>query len=281
MDDVPTANTSPGTGNPHARTMRQLSPQSIRRLSILAMLIGIFSFGAAAGLFATSWLKKTSGNAATVAAVPSKDPVDAPRSASEPTSPAAARSGISSGELPYDGKPPAEDAQTTSLAPRAATAVNPQPQDTASGRATGPASEVPAHSSGVEERKPVETAEVPSLTAPPIPPSLAPSQKKVAKAPQKSPASKTAKDREIERIKQQAAEELKRKADNGAANDSKQPAPGSVKSTSSKPASKRVLLAQCEQASNFILKERCKWDICNGMWGKDGCPSYEKHGGLF
>jgi hypothetical protein len=46
-------------------------------------------------------------------------------------------------------------------------------------------------------------------------------------------------------------------------------------------ASTRLVLARCEQKSNFILREHCKWDICNGQWGKNGCPSFEKQASIY
>ena len=33
-------------------------------------------------------------------------------------------------------------------------------------------------------------------------------------------------------------------------------------------------LASCDRRSNIILREHCRWQVCNGMWGKNGCPSY-------
>lgn len=98
------------------------------------------------------------------------------------------------------------------------------------------------------------------------------------------------KNREIERIRQQAAEELKKKNENQRAADEARARaanrPG-VTSASEKRqlpvagASKRALLAQCERRSNFILREHCKWEICDGSWGKNGCPSYEKQASVF
>jgi hypothetical protein len=98
------------------------------------------------------------------------------------------------------------------------------------------------------------------------------------------------KNREIERIRQQAAEELKKKNENQrAAEEPRARATNrpSVTSTSEKRqspvggANKRALLAQCERRSNFILREHCKWEICDGSWGKNGCPSYEKQASAF
>lgn len=32
--------------------------------------------------------------------------------------------------------------------------------------------------------------------------------------------------------------------------------------------------AQCLELSSFLRREQCKWQVCNGKWGQDGCPSY-------
>lgn len=32
--------------------------------------------------------------------------------------------------------------------------------------------------------------------------------------------------------------------------------------------------AQCQALDNFLRREQCKWQVCSGKWGQDGCPSY-------
>jgi len=34
--------------------------------------------------------------------------------------------------------------------------------------------------------------------------------------------------------------------------------------------------AQCLEISGFLRREQCKWQVCSGKWGQDGCPSYEQ-----
>jgi len=34
-------------------------------------------------------------------------------------------------------------------------------------------------------------------------------------------------------------------------------------------------LGQCQHRSNFFRREYCKWQVCDGRWGKYGCPSFE------
>lgn len=93
-------------------------------------------------------------------------------------------------------------------------------------------------------------------------------------------AERLAKSREIERIKRQATEELKSKSERqksgqtGRSSASKEA--DKVKVTRGKPLSKQALLAQCEGISHLIRREQCKWRVCGGSWGQNGCPSYDK-----
>jgi hypothetical protein len=36
------------------------------------------------------------------------------------------------------------------------------------------------------------------------------------------------------------------------------------------------LLARCEKLDGLIWRERCKWKICDGRWGRDGCPAHAR-----
>ncbi len=31
----------------------------------------------------------------------------------------------------------------------------------------------------------------------------------------------------------------------------------------------------CEHSGNILRREQCRWKVCGGRWGKNGCPSYE------
>lgn len=42
-----------------------------------------------------------------------------------------------------------------------------------------------------------------------------------------------------------------------------------------KPNSTQEQYAQCEVMSSFFRREQCKWQVCGGKWGQDGCPSYQ------
>jgi hypothetical protein len=112
---------------------------------------------------------------------------------------------------------------------------------------------------------------------PVAPPAAKVHERNVAKAAQRyRTQQRAANDKEIERIKQQAADELKKKTENQRLNAEARTDEASQRPRPAKPASKLAMLARCERASNFIRREQCKWEVCNGMWGKNGCPSYEK-----
>lgn len=36
------------------------------------------------------------------------------------------------------------------------------------------------------------------------------------------------------------------------------------------------LYSQCLELGNFLRQEQCKWQVCSGKWGQNGCPSYKK-----
>lgn len=88
--------------------------------------------------------------------------------------------------------------------------------------------------------------------------------------------------RELDRIRQQAAEELRRKNEarrlpnEARANASQQKTAKARPAPDRQPRARLVYnqLAACENAGNFLLREQCKWQLCSGRWGKNGCPSY-------
>ncbi|HEY0845202.1 MAG TPA: hypothetical protein VGE12_07530 [Noviherbaspirillum sp.] len=109
-----------------------------------------------------------------------------------------------------------------------------------------------------------------------------------ASTPSQRPAQqKTAKDREIERIRQQAEDELKKKSESGrligrspgsratvAKSPSRQKDAARVRAASSIERRVKATLARCERAPNFIRREQCKWKVCGDSWGRNGCPYY-------
>lgn len=108
--------------------------------------------------------------------------------------------------------------------------------------------------------------------------------------PKRTAPTRSAKDREIERIRQQAEDELKKKPDSGRTigrsrtNQSRsaklqQRKEGAVPVHTASASERHVrsTLAQCERAPNIFRREQCKWRICGGAWGKNGCPYYPPH----
>jgi hypothetical protein len=248
-------------------------------MSAIAFMATIFSFGAAAGVGLAWWLTQPIDTLSSTGVVASSVVKKAP-----PPSPAknglvGSRTGIDPSELPYDGKPPSakenRNASTassgTSEAPEERAAM-PAPVATAAPASGVVNSALPAP---VPEKKQTrgqaaldaeDDAAVPAARSEA---NKAP-QRKVAKAtPHYRTQQHATTDKEIERIKQQAADELKKKIEN------QRLSAQARTDARPRPVSKHAQLARCERASNFILKEQCKWQVCNGMWGKNGCPSYE------
>ena len=104
-------------------------------------------------------------------------------------------------------------------------------------------------------------------------------------APKRKPAVKT--DREIDRIRRQVDEELKKKTEHGRGPGA---APGARKddrnrermaAASTTRAATRAQLARCDRNTNFIGREFCRWKVCNGSWGKNGCPAYEHQKSIY
>lgn len=52
------------------------------------------------------------------------------------------------------------------------------------------------------------------------------------------------------------------------------PGPTKVFTPGGSPTVERV--AECQRQS-FFVREKCMWEVCNGKWGKDGCPSYDRN----
>lgn len=114
-------------------------------------------------------------------------------------------------------------------------------------------------------------------------------ERKSPAAQKRAAPTKSAKDREIERIRQQAEDELKKKPESGrllgrsrgkspsARHQSRRQESPQERTASAKQAYVRASLARCERAPNFFRREQCKWRVCGGAWGKNGCPYYPPH----
>lgn len=292
---------NPFSGETHFAPPTPSSALPPRQLLLRTFLMAaIFIIGITAGLYAARWMTRP----AMVA------PVDTVRK----TAPAAtvtdnagqdgrrhAARGISPGELPYDGAPPAGDetASQLSAAPAATTAESysgaSAPEDDAEQTGSTSLSEVPAgEAQGATADESPNAAvtqsrrTVPGEAARKEAVQKGTAQKRAAgkaadaEKRQERNAKAAAKDREIERIKKQADEELRRKLESRAgdkkASGSKLTAgsrDGRHAATARETRVKQTL-ARCERNSNLFRREQCKWRVCGDSWGKYGCPSYAK-----
>ncbi|SNS32749.1 hypothetical protein SAMN06265795_102231 [Noviherbaspirillum humi] len=277
----------------------------------------VFLIGAGAGLFGAWWgglgfeLEPIEGRAMTESeaarAAMGADASGSSAAASSPAprlpTPMSARNGMSPSELPYDGSRHREAAA-------ARVDPAPAPAPASAGENSSGASAVPAtiQSSGDQpaEETPISPAtasEQPAAAAAAatqgarqpatqarnadIKPTPVERRSAAPSKPRVSESERLAKQREIERIRRQAAEELKRKNQLQRQNEQarlRQPAPAPAKAGDiqmanvqpSEPARASARVAECEAAPNLFQREICKWQLCSGQWGKNGCPSYSK-----
>jgi hypothetical protein len=186
--------------------------------------------------------------------------------------PQQSQSGPSKDELPYGGEKP----EAVAIGKMEGATALPQSQLEPAVPISDKAGASPSRESRSESR--------------PRPEILRPEKKNTPVHQRSHVVRRTNKDREIERIKQQAAEELKKKAESrrsavGAHHASKENADAEQRKTpaahSTRVPAMTALLEQCEQAGNFIRREQCKWRLCGGKWGKNGCPSYPPRSSLY
>lgn len=286
----------PGGGALYVET--KTSRPAVKWLAWLAVLTGIFSFGAAGGLFVSAWLKHHPHYADTArvvipgveiparASVPfveddlvDKD-IDVRPSVPEPEMKSETPKPEATAPAPEaPPQPPAvaeiENIQKQPEPPR----QEAMPQEARQEVATEPPKrEEPPAMTSAQEAKQEAKQEAPAAmetispsTASAVP---APSPKAAKKVrPKPKVAKKSPQDHEIDRIKRQAGDELMKKT--AGRNAAQREQKGTV-TVSARPLNRRTLLVQCERAPNIFQRERCKWNLCNGMWGKNGCPSYEK-----
>ncbi len=270
----------------------------------------IFTLGAAAGLGGAWWADSSGQHPTAASPVPgivSSKPALPPYEELIRRDNGQGARGIRSSELPYDGKPPGESEQTASaplVAPLSSAAISSGGSGEEEGVASAQPAIPPASVSVPEQaRKSSPSPATPKEAAASAnrAPGLGEMRSKESENKAAAPApatskrttvAKNAKDQEIERMRRQADEELKKKnsasrrADDDGRNASRvaqksqantQPA----NSSSSSSNSHKVMLAQCEAAPNIFRREQCKWKLCNGMWGKNGCPSYAKPNNLY
>jgi hypothetical protein len=273
---------------------QQTGPLHRNPVSRVMLMTCIFVVGAVVGLSATWWMSEPTGQPPGKAAIKQIEPVNKAPSATVPGVVAggggAAASAVNPGELPYDGKPPAasNDAPSAAVAmPKERTTSRELPpvDSPPSAAKTKPEPEVPvaivppplpekAEKVAPEKQETTQTAAPTDTVKPPA----KAQETKVAKAPPRyrTPQS-IAKDREIERIQQQADEELKKKSRSRAVTQTARAGTDAAPSSSAGRGSKRPALARCERDEDSLIgRELCKWKVCSGMWGENGCPSYER-----
>jgi hypothetical protein len=268
----------PGHGGQHSYSSfsRDTGALPQRAISRIAIMLGIFVFGAAVGLAAAWWINR----AGPVPHVSALQHSGAARSEGTVQQPApdghrVAVRGISPGELPYDGAPP-RPIEPVEQAPKASASEPPLPALSLTNEMRDAA----------EDAQPVEPIKSPPEAKASEQANSTPIETKVTKKRRTAP--RITKDREIERIKQQANDELKKKFEIGLpvgerrARKQQASSPGNrpqvaITPRESKENHVRKILAQCERSSNLFRREQCKWQLCSGMWGQDGCPSYSKH----
>lgn len=286
---------------------QQTGPLHRNPVSRVMLMACIFAVGAAVGLAATWWMSTPADKQPSQATARKLEPVGkAPGSPTPGAAPdtglsaSGSSGGINPGELPYDGNPPAAAAVPIekieqSEPPRAAAVQNPSKAEPEPGQSIPPV--VTAPPPGLNKAGKPESAEkMPKAAAaqPTDTRSKAPAKARatrVAKAAPRTPdAPDLAKDREIERIQQQADEELKKKsrgrdvteAVRARTDDAEKKQEARQAKDEDTPAvaahgSRRPALARCEREEDSLIgRELCKWKVCGGMWGKNGCPSYER-----
>lgn len=304
-----------------------------RRLPRLAYMAMVFVVGAGVGLGSAWWVGHQSGpGPQSVPGISNSKPLLPPlaeaRKLTTPGHGTGVR-GISRSELPYDGAPPPDDADDPLATVPPIASANSQPSSPAvnsSGDSADGADEVdlplaPASRPSISASKESATPGPQETLTTQAARSAAPAERdaplaiaskeetqpvksdpKPSSAPPKRKVEpKVAKNLEIERIRQQAEEELKKKTEakrrveearvakksndagsNGASGSSNSNT-ATARSGGEGPLPKvhgtQVMLARCEKASNIFVREQCKWKLCNGMWGRNGCPSYSKPAG--
>lgn len=276
------------------------------RLRRVTTMLAVFVVGAGVGLAAAWWLHR-SAPAPQVAVMPASPArMSSAVPGTDSRRPLAVR-GISPSELPYDGAPPSHVPEPTQ--PRQAV-VSPPPSETPNMTSGGAGSVVQSDSGGAEKsvaspgerhtsaeesaalvvsgKAAKESAAAEADDAPKSVKGNKQSSTSVAGVAPKRKSVPRLSDREIERIRKQVDEELKKKSEHGRAPGDLRngasltnPREGARKVTAASQVSREALiratLARCERNTNLFRREFCRWQVCNGSWGRHGCPSYKPH----
>lgn len=267
-------------------------------------VVAVFAVGIAAGIGAAWWLSQTPPFVPQHTATGPTAVSTTPLAMTQRDSASADRRGITLGELPYDGMPPREAPARPAVAEYGTSAAELPYGGSGSSGAEGvgvsgldalstPTQPTDTQAQPFELRRATEGLLAVPAPLPRVAEAANGADKRLAQQKQAKPArgarnekgsdrratkrrgsQRNMKDKEIERIRRQATEELQKKAQ---AERSQEEARFSSRGTAleSPAAIMRTRLARCEAASNFILREQCKWQLCSGKWGRYGCPSYQ------
>ncbi|WP_420476315.1 hypothetical protein [Noviherbaspirillum sp. ST9] len=270
------------------------------RLRRVVMMASVFVVGAGVGLAAAWWFHQPA-TVAPISAAPASTVRSAPALPATEVNRSAAIRGISPSELPYDGAPPPAAGQST---PEPVASKEPALPEAGVGTSgANPSGERNAGRGGAE-------ADAALSAAPPSIEQSAPQAAQAVDDARTTNASKATKqggasvastvpkrksvarsDREIERIRRQVDEELKKKTEQGrglssgtgqgARNDRGGRRDAIASGAVSRVSATRASLARCDKKTNFIRREFCRWQVCNGSWGKNGCPSYQQQASTY
>lgn len=254
-------------------------PQRAKRRPMYRTVLMLFTFavGASAGLAATWWL---SGARSAPPSASFSRPLSIVSASGDDQATSSPRSGISASELPYDGRRQPSAVDTAMSTPEISPEELPYGGQALVGKEN--------HAATESARQPKKTARPASQDM--VMPARVNENNEALQASPRKPtktyrsARRLMKDREIERIRQQADEELKKKSERRRAiNEMRTHVRSATGRTLNKEASRgeshnrsyiQTRFAKCARAGNLIQREQCKWRLCNGMWGKNGCPSY-------
>jgi hypothetical protein len=275
-----------------SKSYREAKSMFASRFSRVTFILSCFAVAVGTGILGAWWMNNST--AAHAGAVSKWRPAPPVTAVAHPSPAAYVRppSRVNAGELPYDGI--SRDAPAGAAAGTGAT-IGPdeQPYDgaaaavdnTGSGKAAG--SELPdAPAQGKKVETPTAISALPA--SPPSSVDVNSPDHQVRPAPRRGLSPRVARGKEIDRINQQAADELKKKterrrilaervakADRLTRSDTGYDR--GITSSSGQRYNTRVMFAQCSNVESLIGREQCKWKVCSGKWGRNGCPSYPKH----
>lgn len=276
-------------GSPQFAESHYAAPQSApapakRTMARIVLMASVFAVGITVGLAAAWWTQRT---------VPDAHAVTARKPAQVAVTPAARRlpdgrriaiRGISPSELPYDGAPPPARAPVTPDAfADLSSGASGAAMEEEYVRPVRPSPNAMPGAAQVDRIEPAASPKPTAKTKAAVKP--APDAGDTKTAQKRSNTSRIAKDREIERIKKEADRELQRKLEIGRAVQEERIRKADASRNSrrqlaaapeSREARVRRVLAKCERMRNIFRREQCKWRLCAGMWGKNGCPSYAR-----